>query len=173
MKTIHLIIYVLCGILALSVIFLLFSYAYTSYESFSAQSTQSRLEEVLSDEKILAGEFAEWNDMNNIYTKFKSDYLVDAADYRKFKQELPMTLRKNGLQVTAEPKFTPEKRAKFTDVSKISVNIQVTGAYDGMKRFIHEIANKKRMILFKNVKLEKQAGSSLSGSFSMEVYFDM
>ncbi len=169
MKPIEMIIYALGGLLFLSVLFFLFSFAYTSLETISAQNIQSRLMDVQKKATEWKKKHEEWMNVGDKYILFKDEYLMKSERFDRFKQELETVLRKNGLG------FAPLKYSittMFFDMVKISIKIELTGAYENIKRFIHGMENKKEMILFKNIELnKKQTGPTVEGEIVMEVYF--
>lgn len=174
MKTINIIIYGLAGLLVLSVVFFLFSFGYTSLESMTAQSTQSRLEELQDKAKGLEETSKEWTEIDLTYSSFKQDHLLDSEIYNRFKQDLQMLARKNRLGI---PRLGYKFKSVFADVVKIIINIEAAGAYENIKRFIYDVENfkvqdKVRMVLFRKIHLNKMKNSNVvEGELSMEVYF--
>jgi hypothetical protein len=163
------IIYALGGLLIFSLVFFLFSFAYTSLETISAQNIQSRLTTVQKNANKKKTEYEEWMNFEKNYKKFKDNYLMKSEQFDHFKHELQTILRKNGLD-SAPLKYSIE--TIFSDVVKISVRFELNGAYENIKRFIHEMENKKEMILFKKIELnKKKTGQTVEGEFAMEVYF--
>jgi hypothetical protein len=169
MKPIKMIIYSVGGLLMLSVLFFLFSFGYTSLETISAQNIQSRLMEVQKRANEWEKEHEEWMNVGDKYKRFKDEYMLKSERFDHFKQELQTILRKNGLG------FAPLKyniTTMFFDMVKISIKIELNGAYENIKRFIHEMENKKEMILFRNIELNKtKTGPTVEGEFVVEVYF--
>lgn len=174
MTTIKKIIYGLSGLLVFSVVFFLFSFGYTSLESITAQSAQSRLEETRGKAKQLEGTSKEWLDIETTYTGFKDLYLMRSDIYNRFKQDLEMLVRKNGVN---NSRFTYQYKSIFPDVVKIIVTTQMSGAYENIKRFIYDLENfkdqeKTKMVLIKKIKLEKMQNSNMvEGELTMEAYF--
>jgi len=169
MKPVKIIIHALGGVLILSVVFFLFSFAYTSLETISAQNIQSRLTDVQNKAKEKKKDYEEWMNFEKNYKKFKDNYLMKSEQFDQFKHELQTILRKNGVEF-APLKYSIE--TIFSDVVKISVRFELSGAYENIKRFIHEMENKKEMILFKKIELnKKRTGQTVEGEFVMEVYF--
>ncbi len=174
MKTIKIIIYVLGGLLVLSVGFFLVSYAVTSLETMSAQTAQSRLQELRRTEKTLGGTSKEWTEIDNTYSAFKEDYLMKSVTLDRFKQDLQMLSRKNRL---GNARFNYKFKFIFSDVVQISVNVEMAGSYENIKRFIFDIENfkaadKLKMVLLKKVELNKKITSNIvEAELAMEVYF--
>ncbi|MDQ1353479.1 MAG: Type 4a pilus biosis protein PilO [Acidobacteriota bacterium] len=174
MTTIKKIMYGLAGLLAFSVVFFLFSFGYTSLESITAQSAQSRLEETRGKAKQLEVTSKEWLDIETSYSGFKDLYLMKSDVYSRFKQDLEMLARKNAVN---NSRFTYQYKSIFTDVVKITVNTQMSGAYENIKRFIFDLENfkdqeKTKIVLIKKVKLEKMKnGNMVEGELTMEAYF--
>lgn len=174
MNKIKKIIYGFAGLLVFSIGFFLFSFGYTSMETITAQSAQSRLEETRLKAKELENTSKEWLDIENTYSTFKDVYLLKSEMYNRFKQDLEMLARKNGINST---RFTYQYKSIFPDVVKIGVSTELSGPYENIKRFIYDLENfkdqeKKKMVLFKNIKLDKMKNSNLvEGELAMEVYF--
>ncbi|MCX6582265.1 MAG: hypothetical protein NT166_19000 [Candidatus Aminicenantes bacterium] len=174
MSTIKKIMYGLAGLLVFSIVFFLFSFGYTSLESITAQSAQSRLEETRGKAKELEGTSKEWLDIENTYAGFKDLYLLKSEIYNRFKQDLETLAGKNGV---GSSRFTYQYKSIFPDVVKIIVVCQVSGAYENIKRFIYDLENFKdqekiKMVLIKKIKLDKMKNSNLvEGELAMEVYF--
>lgn len=174
MSTIKKIIYSLSGLLAFSVVFFLFSFGYTSLESITAQSAQSRLEETRVKAKQLEETSKEWLDIENTYAGFKDLYLMKSDIYNRFKQDLEMLVRKNGVN---NSHFTYKYKSIFPDVVKIIVATELSGAYENIKRFIYDLENfkdqeKTKMLLIKKIKLDKMKNSNMvEGELTMEAYF--
>lgn len=174
MTTIKKIMYGLSGLLVFSVVFFLFSFGYTSLESITAQSAQSRLEETRGKAKQLEGTSKEWLDIETTYAGFKDLYLMRSDIYNRFKQDLEMLVRKNGVN---NSRFTYQYKSIFPDVVKIIVTTQMSGAYENIKRFIYDLENfkdqeKTKMVLIKKIKLEKMQNSNMvEGELTMEAYF--
>lgn len=174
MKTINIIIYGLAGLLVLSVVFFLFSFGYTSLESMAAQSTQSQLEQLQEKTRKLEETNKEWTEIDQTYSNFKQDHLLDSEIFNRFKQDLQMMARKNGLGI---PRMGYVFKSVFADVVKIIINIEAAGAYENIKRFIYDVENfkvqdKVRMVLFRKIHLNKMKNSNVvEGELSVEVYF--
>jgi hypothetical protein len=174
MTTIKKIMYGLAGLAAFSILFFLFSFGYTSVESLTAQSAQSRLELTREKAKQLEESSKEWLDIENTYAAFKELYLMKSEVYNPFKQDLEMLARKNSI---GNSRFNYQYKSIFPDVVKIIVTTQVSGAYENIKRFIYDLENfkdqeKSKMVLIKKVKLEKMKNSNMvEGELTMEAYF--
>lgn len=140
----------------------------------NAQSAQSRLEEMREKAKTSAEISKEWLNIENIYDDFKNVYLLKSETYNRFKQDLEMLARKNGI---GSSRFSYEYKSIFPDIVKIIVLSQVSGPYENVKRLIYDLENFKdedkiKMVLFKNIKLDKMKNSNqVEGELTMEVYF--
>ncbi|HLP48945.1 MAG TPA: hypothetical protein VK469_23595 [Candidatus Kapabacteria bacterium] len=174
MSKITKIIYGLAGLVVFSIGFFLFSFSYTSIETMSAQSAQSRLEETRLKAKGLEETTKEWLNIENTYSAFKDVYLLKAEMYNRFKQDLEMLTRKNGV---GSSRFSYQYKSIFPDIVKIIVFTEVSGSYENIKRFIYDLENFKdqekiKMVLFKSIKLDKMKNSEMvEGELTMEVYF--
>lgn len=173
MKTEKLIIYVLGGLLVVSVVFFLFSFAYTSLETMSAQSTQARLAELRENEKALGSDVREWTEIDKTYAAFKENYLVKVEMFNRLKQDLLNLSRKNGL---GNANYSFKYKSMLSGILKLSVNVELVGSYENIKHLIFDIENfqldnKIKIILFKRVQLTKvKAGTMVEGELTMEVY---
>ncbi len=173
MKTVKLIIYVLGGLLVAGVVFFLFSFAYTSLETMSAQSTQARLEELQEKEKNLGTTFKEWTEIDRTYTAFKENHLVKVETFNRLKQDMQMLSRKNGL---GNARFSFKYKSMLAGVLKLSVSVELVGSYENIKRFLFDIENFKiennlKMILVKRIDLKKmKSGTMIEGILKMEAY---
>jgi Tfp pilus assembly protein PilO len=173
MRTEKLIIYVLGGLLVVSVAFFLFSFAYTSLETMSAQNTQERLAELRENEKALGSDVKQWSEIDKTYAAFKENYLVKVEMFNQLKQELLNLSRKNGL---GNANFSFKYKSMLSGILKLSVNVELVGSYENIKHLIFDIENfrmdnKIKIILLKRVQLNKmKAGTMVEGEISMEVY---
>lgn len=173
MKIVKLIIYVLGGLLVAGVAFFLFSFAYTSLETMSAQSTQARLEELQEREKNLGTSSKAWTEIDLTYTAFKENYLVKVEQFNRLKQDLQMLSRKNGL---GNARFNFKYKSMISGIVKLSVGVELVGSYQNIKRFLFDIENFKvdnnvKMILFKRIDLNKmKSGTMIEGVVTMEAY---
>ena len=173
MKIVKLIIYVLGGLLVAGVAFFLFSFAYTSIETMSAQSTQARLEELQERENELGTTFRAWTEIDLTYTAFKENYLVKVEQFNRLKQDLQTLSRKNGL---GNARFNFKYKSTISGIVKLSVGVELVGSYENIKRFLFDIENFKvdnsvKMILFKRIDLNKmKSGTMIEGVVTMEAY---
>lgn len=174
MSKIRKIIYSLAGLLVFSIGFFLFSFGYTSMETITAQSAQSKLEEIRGKAEGLKETSKEWLEIENTYSSFKDVYLLKSEMYNQFKQDLDMLTRRNGIGST---RTTFQYKSIFPDVVKIIVFTQVSGPYENIKHFIYDLENfkaqeKLKMVLFKKIKLNKMKDNTMvEGELTMEVYF--
>jgi len=173
MKTNKYIIYILCGLVALSFLFCLFSLAYSSIESVSAQSLQDELLEYEKKEKQAAAIEAvhkRWQNIHSEFQQFKTEFLMKMDDFSQFRDQLKMMLSKNQLALQGGVGYS-YKRVFASDIIKVDVGFKLIGTYPNIKRFIHEILNKEKLILLKGFDLDsgKLAGE-IAGKFAMEVY---
>jgi Tfp pilus assembly protein PilO len=163
------IIYGLGGLLAASIVFFLFSFAYTSLETMSAQNIQSRLDELQQKVERQRKDYEEWKNVEQEYNSFKENYLVNSERFDGFKQDVQMAFRKNGVTFS---RLEYGIKSMFSDVVKISVKSEFTGSYQNIKRFIYDMENKKEIVLFRKLQLGKKKGETVvEGELAMEVYF--
>lgn len=170
MRHIRIIMYIVLGLLAAGAVFLLFSFAYTGYQTYSAHTTMSRLEELREKEENLEKNFQQWEAIKGNYAGFKKTYLLNTSGFNQFRQQLISQFQRNGLDHS--PLKTGVERI-FPDVVKISVKTELTGTYQGLKRFVHEMESRPHMILFKRLKMgkDKKRPNVIGCELEMEVYF--
>lgn len=169
MKAIKIIIYGLGGFLLAGIAFFLFSFAYTSLESMSAQNVQSRLEELRRQVKQQSQAYEQWINVEKEYDQFKSDYMMKADQFDAFKHQLQNAFRKNGLKFS---RLDYSFKSKFSDVVTIFVGSEFSGTYENIKRFLFEMESKDKLVLLKRIELNKSSqGNLVEGELAMEVYF--
>ncbi len=171
-NTLVLVAYGLIGLAAFSCIFFIFAAAYSSIETITVKSLESRsieYEDKAEDFSTLESLYNEWKNMDQIYSQFKNDYLIKFDDYPNFRNEMQSIFSQNGLQVL---KMNHRYKNLFEDIRQVSIDLQVVGNYRDIKRFIFEIENKGQMVFFDNISLSKyEVGDRAMGKISMEVYF--
>jgi len=169
---IYAIVYGLIGLFLVSTLFLLFSLAYSSLETMSIKGLDAKAREFKAQEKEflkLEATFNEWHDMEQIFSKFKKDYLIRFDDYPAFRNELQGIFGRNFLQ---EIKSSHKYRNMFSDIRRVSIDLQIKGAYTDLKKFISEIESKAEMIVFDSLNLVRQeSGDRVLAKIIMEVYF--
>ena len=165
------IIYGLVGLFLCSLGFFIISFTYSSLENISVKSFQSRIDEYDKKEKKfieLEENFNAWKNIDQTYAQFKEDYLMKFYDYPDFRNQLRSTLAQNGLQLED---MKHKYKNMMDDIRKVSLNLHVMGSYMNLKKFVYEIENKKKMILFKQFQLNKRDSLNVEAIISMEVYF--
>lgn len=169
MKTTRTILYFFVGLVALSSVFLLFSYAYTGYESLSAQTTQTRLGELEARAGKLDETYREWQNFPKLFSDFKNHYLMRTAQFAQFRQELLTICTRHGLSYQD---LRTDPYSVFPDVIRVRFSVTFSGAYHGVKNLLFDMSNRPEMIVFKRVTLAtgKNPGF-VDGSIVMEVYF--
>ena len=170
MNTNKWIIYTISGLFILSGFFCMISLAYTSMENVTAKSLQERIDRCKKEVAQLSKEEAslsEWRNIKEYFEQFKNDYLIKMEDYSQFRDNLRMTFNKFGLQ----NKNVNHRYRGIFNYMKVDVSFTVKGTYPQIKRFIHEILNRKEMIVIKRIKLTKDKRTAvISGNFDLEVY---
>jgi Tfp pilus assembly protein PilO len=146
------------------------SLAYTSMENVTAKGLQERIDRCKKEVAQLSKEEAslgEWRNINKYFDQFKNDYLMKMEEFSQFRDNLRMTFNKFGLQ----NKSVSHSYKGVFDYMKVKVSFRVEGTYPQIKRFIHEILNRKEMIVIKRIKLTKDKRTAvISGNFDLEVY---
>jgi hypothetical protein len=170
MNTNKWIIYTISGLFILSSFFCIVSLAYTSMENVTAKGLQERIDRCKKEVGQLSKEEAslsEWHNIKKYFDQFKNDYLMTMDQFSKFRDNLRMTFNKYGLQ----NKQVHHSYKDILDYIQGSVTFTVSGTYPKIKRFIHEILNRKEMIVIKRIKLTKDKRTAvISGNFDLEVY---
>jgi hypothetical protein len=164
------IIYTISGLFVISGLFCFISITYTSMENVTAKSLQERIDKCQKEVAKLSKEEASLSDWRNIkkyFDQFKNKYLMRIEQFSQFRDNLPMTFNKYGLQ----NQVVNYRYKGVFDYMKVEVSFRVIGTYPNIKRFIHEILNRKEMIVINRVKLTKDNRTSqVLGDFKMEVY---
>jgi hypothetical protein len=170
MNTNKWIIYTISGLFILSGLFCFISLAYTSMENITAKGLQERIDKCKKDLAQLSKEEAslsDWRNISKYFDQFKNDYLMKMEEYSQFRDNLRMTFNKFGLQ----NKSVSHSYKDVYDYMKVKVTFSVQGTYPQIKRFIHEILNRKEMILIQRIQLKKDTNKAvISGNFDLEVY---
>jgi len=154
----------------LSILFLLFSWGYSSLEEISSQNLQSEFQELKSKEKDffkLEDSLKEWEEIDKFYTKFKQEHLMKFDEFSNFRNDLEKILKKNRLDSSRLNFKIHNLRDKIV---RVSIVFGLSGTYKNIKKFIFDIENNSRLIFLNEVKLSRSKGE-ISGKFSMEVYF--
>ena len=170
MKKINNLTYILVGIFCISLLFSLFSLTYYSIEKLSIKKFKSRSEDIKNREAKflkLKKSFKEWGKIEYTYSKFEKKYLMNFKEFSKFKNELKIFFRDNDLNSF---RFEYKIKSLFKGKVRVSIDFDLIGSYENLKKFIFEIAKKEEMVFFKNVQLKK-IKSNIMGNFSMEGYF--
>jgi hypothetical protein len=163
-------IYTICGLFILSGFFCFISLAYTSMENITAKGLQDRIDRCKKELAQLSKEEAslsDWRNISKYFDQFKNDYLMKMEEYSKFRDNLRITFNKYGLQ----NRGVAHSYKHVFDYRKVIVSFTVEGTYPQIKRFIHDILNRKEMIVINLIKLSKgQRTATIAGKFNLEVY---
>lgn len=170
------IVYGICGLFLLSLLFCFGATVYSSIDSVSSSNLKQRLADY--DEKARAASSlevsrAQWFNVTGIIEKFKKEYFLQMDDYTQFCVQLPGLLIKNRLRMVPNGTIRYEYRQLFSDMVRVGVSFAVNGTYNDFKQFIHEVtmvAYPKKMVLFRNIQISKQIQGDIIGEFKMEVY---
>jgi hypothetical protein len=170
MKTNKWIIYTISGLFILSGFFCIISLAYTSMENITAKGLQGRIDSCKKELAQLSKEEAslsDWRNISKYFAQFKNNYLMKMEAFSQFRDNLRITFNKYGLQ----NKLVSYSYKHVFDYRKARVSFVVEGSYPQIKRFIHDILNRKEMIVITHIKLSKGKRTvSISGKFDLEVY---
>ena len=165
------ILYSLVGLCLFSLGFFIISFVYSSIENISVMGFTSRIDEYNRREKEflkLEKDYNDWQNIDEIFAKFKEDYVIKFDDYPDFRNELQSVLARNGLQISdTKHKY----RNIMEDIRVISLDFKLRGSYMNVKKFILEMENKNKMVLFKDLYLTKKESINVCARISMEVYF--
>ncbi len=171
MNTNKWIIYIVSGLFLLSSAFLIISMAYSSLENVSAKDLETKIATCKSDLEKLSREeayFSQWKNIRAYFDRFKKDYLMDMEEFSHFRDDLVIMLNKYGL---AHRGVEHKYETVFKDYLRVKVSFTVNGLYPNIKRFIHDIARKERMILINHLLLTKNKDAgTITGKFNLEVY---
>lgn len=165
------IIYSLVGLFLCSLGFFVISFTYSSLENISVMNFQARIDEYDKKEKKfikLEENYKEWKKIDKTYAQFKDSYLIKFYDYPDFRNELRSIVSQNGLQLE---EMKHKYRNMMDDIRKVSLDLRLLGSYMNLKKFVYEIENNNKMILFKQFQLNKRDTLNVEARISMEVYF--
>lgn len=170
MNTNKWIIYTISGLFILSGFFCIISLTYTSMENITAKSLQDKIDTCNKELAQLSKEEAslgQWRNIAKYFKQFENDYLMKFEDFSQFRDNLRLTFSKFGLQ---NQQVSHSYTAIFNYI-KVKVTFNVEGMYPQIKRFVHDILNRKEMIVIKRIKLIKdKRNTNISGNFELEVY---
>ncbi|MGD2085293.1 MAG: hypothetical protein PVH61_03830 [Candidatus Aminicenantes bacterium] len=170
MNTNKWIIYTISGLFILSGFFCIISLAYTSMENITAKGLQDRIDRCKKELAQLSKEEASLSDWRNIgkyFDQFRNGYLMKMEDYSQFRDNLRITFNKYGLQNNV----VNHSYKQVFGYRKVTVSFTVEGTYPQLKRFIHDILNRKEIIVIKQIKLSKgKRPTTITGHFNLEVY---
>lgn len=171
MKYLKWILYGTAGIFLVGVIFFVYSFIYTSYESITSDGVTEKLREFEKNEtELLSVEqsYRDWKNIQTDYQKYKDDHLVSFEKLSVWREELISIIRRHSLEEDSLSfKYLSEKNV---DIGMVSVSLGLTGTYAGLKHFVFDIENQPKVVFIKNIGLTK-AGSMVKGKFQLEVYF--
>jgi hypothetical protein len=170
MKPIKIFFYAISYLLPASLLFLILSLAYSSFQTISAQNTLLKLKEIQNNTRSQKTLYEEWQKIEETYKTFQTKFLLKSDKLNNFRQEVQLMARRNGFgAVNMNNKINS---IPFTDVLNITFTIEAAGNYRSIKRFIFDIENKKEMILFKKIQLKKRRNTQMvDARIIMEVYF--
>jgi len=164
------IVYAICGLFIISCFFCIISLTYTSMENVTAKGLEDRINTCQKELVELSKEEAalgQWRDIGKYFNQFKNDYLMKIEDFSQFRDNLRITFSRFGLQ----NKSVSHSYTDVADYIKTKVTFGIEGTYPQIKRFIHDILNRKEMIIIKRIKLIKDKQTIIiSGNFQLEVY---
>ena len=139
-------------------------------ESLTAKGLEDRINTCQKELVELSKEEAalsHWRDIGKYFNQFKNDYLMKIEDFSQFRDNLRITFSRFGLQ----NKAISHSYTDVADYIKVRVTFSIEGIYPQIKRFIHDILNRKEMIVIKRIKLSKdKQATNISGNFELEVY---
>ena len=76
-------------------------------------------------------------------------------------------LNRSSLRVS---RFNYKIRQSLADIVQVTLDLDVDGTYANVKRFIHEVEILDKILVFKQVQLNK-GSAGIEGRISMEAYF--
>ncbi len=170
MKKINIIIYAIGAFFALSVLFLVFSFGYSSIEMLSVGGLGNQAKELEKKEtQFLELEMSgkEWKNIDQIYSQFKDGHLIKFSEFPEFRNQLETMLRQNSLESLRK---SYNIKNLFEGIVQVTIDFNVRGSYANIKRFIHLVEQDPKMVFFKNLNLNK-AKTDIMGKLSMEAYF--
>jgi Tfp pilus assembly protein PilO len=172
MKKNKFVMYAVSGVFVASLLFGVFSFIYSSIENISARGHEKKMSELKEKQEEAAGaqkQYSQWQNIDKTYEKFKDDYLMKIDDFSEFRNELNVIFMKNRLEARGGVNHKYTKGP--SDIIKIQISFTVSGSYPNIKRFIHDIANKEKIIPIKEIQFAtSKTPGDIVAKFSMEVY---
>jgi hypothetical protein len=164
------IIYAVSGLFAVSCLFCIISLSYTSLENVSAKSLDEKITQRKTElEQVTkkAASLSEWLHIKAYFKRFRDNYFMKMDEFSRFRDELQMKLNQYGLNTQ---NIGYKYKRIFKDYIQVEVNFTAIGAYPNIKRFMHEIAGQKKMILIKRIQMSRTDRGDIGVKILMEVY---
>lgn len=162
---------ILAAITLLSLVFLIFSFAFNSLESQSASDFKDKLNKLKKKETDLKAReqtSQEWINIDKSYQDFKKQYLLEFANLSKFRTMLISQMRKNMLDHSnLNVRYQAPSQ---NDIGRVKYEFSLNGTYVNIKRFIHELEGYKELVLLKQVSMNKTR-RGIQAKFTLEVYY--
>jgi hypothetical protein len=170
MNTTKGIIYAVSGLFAVSCLFCIISLSYTSLENVSAKSLEEKInlrKVELEEVSKKAASLSEWLNIKKYFKRFQDEYFMKMEEFSRFRDELQRKLNRFGLNTQ---RIGYKYKRIFKEYIQVEINFTAVGDYPHLKRFIHEIAGQKKMILIKRLQMGKTDRGDLGVKVRMEVY---
>lgn len=153
-----------------SLIFLLFSFIYSSLKTSALQDLEEEKQLFEVSEKRFAAirkDMKDWENVEKEYLEFKDDLIIRFEDFSKFRKNLELLISRNSL---SKSNFRVEyKNALKDEFIKVKIYMKLEGNYRSFKKFIYEVKKIKKIIYFRSVKMSGSE-SKVRGDLKMEVY---
>ncbi len=170
------IVYAVSGLFAVCLVFFVVAAIYSSVDRMSGGNIKERLAEyetIIQNATTRETSRSQWRNIDDIFKKFKNDYLLKMDDYSQLRTELQVILNKNRLRLIGRKGMRHEYSSTFPDIIRVTITFSAAGIYPDFKRFIHEITTQtypKKMVLFRNIQISKKEQGEIIGDFAMETY---
>lgn len=115
----------------------------------------------------LEKKLTEYRNFGSDYKKFKNETFIKYNDFSTFRNNLQQLLSKYNFKKSS---FNFTGRDILKEFVRVSLSVKLVGQYGALKRFIFDISKWDKIMYLSSIKLQKMK-SSVSGNFSMEVYF--
>ena len=155
---------------AISTLFMLFSFIYSSMKTSSLKDLTVEKELFEKSEKefiTLTNSMKDWDNVEKEYLEFKDKLVLRFEDFSNFRKNLEQVIRQNSL---VKQKFGLEyKRALKNEFIKVKISMKLKGAYENLKKFIYDIRKIEKIVYFRTIRIAGK-NSPLTGDFNLEVY---
>jgi len=169
MKRIRVLLLVLLGVGAASLLFLLGTSLFMSWHGASAADLERQKHQLRGEKARLQQEnelAQQWRRVGQAFADFKTQYTIPAADFSAFRNELETIFNANGLRPT---QFGYSTHRLTAGLVRMAIHFNVKGEYAQVKRLLYRLETHPRLVIISKLTLSA-AGEMTSASTALEVY---